>query len=50
MSPTRCRPRGDKLARWPASATIFLRDGQALRAGERLVQADLAETLRAIAN
>ena len=39
----------DKLARWPASARIFLRDGQALRPGERLVQADLAETLRAIA-
>ena len=40
----------DKLARWPASARIFLRDGRALRAGERLVQTDLADTLRTIAN
>ena len=40
----------DRFARWPASARIFLREGQALRPGERLVQADLAETLRAIAN
>ena len=41
------RPR---LARWPASAKIFLRpDGNALAAGDTLVQRDLAATLDAIA-
>jgi gamma-glutamyltranspeptidase/glutathione hydrolase len=38
-----------KLARFPASAAIFLKDGQPLRRGDRLVQADLAVTLQAIA-
>src|SRR5690606_26441075 len=39
-----------RLARWPASAAIFLNpDGNALRAGQRLVQRDLADTLAAIA-
>jgi len=39
-----------RLARWPASAAIFLNpDGSALRAGQRLVQRDLADTLAAIA-
>src|SRR6266436_2290522 len=39
-----------RLARWPASAKIFLHpDGRALAAGETLVQRDLAETLDAIA-
>ncbi len=39
-----------RLARWPASAKIFLRaDGGALGAGDRLVQSDLADTLEAIA-
>ena len=38
-----------KLARWPASAKIFLKDGEVLREGERLVQADLAASLQAIA-
>lgn len=39
----------ERLARWPASAKIFLRpDGQPLRAGDRLVQADLAASLRLI--
>ena len=38
------------LARWPASAKIFLRrDGRALAPGDRLVQSDLAHTLYAIA-
>jgi len=41
------RPR---LARWPASAQIFLKaDGTALAPGDRLVQPDLADTLEAIA-
>ena len=39
----------ERLARWPSSARIFLRpDGQPLRAGDRLVQADLAASLRLI--
>ena len=43
----RDRPR---LARWPSSAEIFLKpDGTAFGPGERLVQADLANTLEAIA-
>jgi gamma-glutamyltranspeptidase/glutathione hydrolase len=44
----RAQPR---LARWPASAKIFLKsDGVALGRGDRLVQADLAASLEAIAN
>jgi gamma-glutamyltranspeptidase/glutathione hydrolase len=40
----------ERLARWPASAKLFLReDGGARQPGERLVQADLAATLGAIA-
>jgi gamma-glutamyltranspeptidase/glutathione hydrolase len=43
----RAQPR---LARWPATAKIFLNaDGVALGRGERLVQADLAASLEAIA-
>jgi gamma-glutamyltranspeptidase/glutathione hydrolase len=39
-----------RLARWPASAKIFSRgDGIPLHEGDRLVQADLAATLSAIA-
>lgn len=39
-----------RLARWPSSARIFSRaDGTSLREGDRLVQADLAATLSAIA-
>lgn len=39
-----------RLARWPSSARIFSRpDGTPLGAGDRLVQADLAETLTVIA-
>jgi gamma-glutamyltranspeptidase/glutathione hydrolase len=42
--------RKDRLAKWPASARIFLRpDGEPLRAGDRLVQQDLAASLRLIA-
>jgi gamma-glutamyltranspeptidase / glutathione hydrolase len=39
-----------RMARWPNSAKAFSRDdGTALREGDRLVQADLAATLSAIA-
>jgi gamma-glutamyltranspeptidase / glutathione hydrolase len=39
-----------RLARWPASAKIFLKaDGSGLWAGDRLVQTDLADTLQSIA-
>jgi gamma-glutamyltranspeptidase / glutathione hydrolase len=39
-----------RLARWPSSAKIFSRpDGTPLREGDTLVQADLADTLEAIA-
>jgi gamma-glutamyltranspeptidase / glutathione hydrolase len=38
-----------RLARWPSSAKIFLREGRALGRGDRLVQSDLAATLEAIA-
>ncbi|HEX6037700.1 gamma-glutamyltransferase [Longimicrobium sp.] len=39
----------ERLARYPATARIFLPNGRPPRVGERLVQADLAETLRRIA-
>ena len=39
----------DLLARWPASASIFLNGGEPLHEGDRLIQSDLADTLRAIA-
>jgi gamma-glutamyltranspeptidase / glutathione hydrolase len=39
-----------RMARWPDSARIFSRsDGTALREGDRLIQAELAATLSAIA-
>jgi gamma-glutamyltranspeptidase/glutathione hydrolase len=38
----------DDLRACPAAASILLRDGQPFRPAERLVQADLAATLRAI--
>ncbi|HXL69404.1 MAG TPA: gamma-glutamyltransferase [Xanthobacteraceae bacterium] len=37
-----------RLARWPPSAKIFLKEGRALGRGDRLVQSDLAATLEAI--
>jgi gamma-glutamyltranspeptidase/glutathione hydrolase len=41
----------ERLARWPASAQIFLKNGgDPLREGDRLIQADLAATLQSIAN
>src|ERR1700690_812313 len=40
----------ERLARWPSSAGIFLKDGgQPPQTGDRLLQFDLADTLRAIA-
>ncbi|MEM9683153.1 MAG: gamma-glutamyltransferase, partial [Pseudomonadota bacterium] len=42
--------RRERLARWPSSAKIFMRpDGEPLPAGQRLVQPDLARSLRMIA-
>ena len=39
----------EKFARWPSSAKLFMKDGEVLREGDRLVQTDLAATLQAIA-
>lgn len=39
-----------KLARFPSSASILLKDGdKPLKSGDRLIQSDLADTLKAIA-
>ncbi len=38
-----------KLAKFPSSAAIFLKDGQPLKKGDKLVQTDLAATYRAVA-
>ncbi|HET7849114.1 MAG TPA: gamma-glutamyltransferase, partial [Pseudolabrys sp.] len=40
----------ERLARWPSSAKIFLKDGHVLAPGDTLVQPDLADTLQAIAD
>ncbi|HEU4660309.1 MAG TPA: gamma-glutamyltransferase [Pseudolabrys sp.] len=39
-----------RLARWPSSAKIFLKNGHVLAPGDKLVQSDLASTLQAIAD
>lgn len=39
----------DKLAKFPASAAIFLKDGKPLEKGQSLVQTDLAATYRSVA-
>jgi len=39
----------DRLGRWPSSRPIFFRGDAPLREGDLLIQADLADTLRAIA-
>jgi len=39
----------ERLARWPSSAAIFLTGGRPPSEGDRLLQFDLADTLRAIA-
>jgi gamma-glutamyltranspeptidase/glutathione hydrolase len=36
----------DKYTRWPTSAALYLKDGRGFRMGERLVQKELADTLR----
>ncbi|WP_322999113.1 gamma-glutamyltransferase [Castellaniella sp.] len=38
------------MGQWPATQAIFWRDGQPLKAGDRLVQKDLAQSLRLIAS
>jgi gamma-glutamyltranspeptidase/glutathione hydrolase len=43
------RSYADRLARYPATAAVFLPGGAAPRVGDRLVQADLAATLRRVA-
>ena len=35
-----------KYKRWPTSAALYLKDGRGFRMGERLVQSELADTLR----
>jgi len=41
----------DRMARWPSTSGILLKNGgQPLEAGDRLIQFDLADTLRAIAH
>jgi gamma-glutamyltranspeptidase/glutathione hydrolase len=39
----------ERLARWPSSASLFLNGGEPLHEGDRLLQFDLADTLRAVA-
>jgi gamma-glutamyltranspeptidase/glutathione hydrolase len=39
----------DRLGRWPSSRPIFFRGDAPLREGDRLIQTELADTLRAIA-
>ncbi|WP_269901430.1 gamma-glutamyltransferase [Paenalcaligenes faecalis] len=38
------------MAKWPATTAIFWRNGAPLKAGDRLVQKDLAQSLKLIAN
>jgi len=39
-----------RMAQWPSSKAIFFKDGEPLQEGDKLVQHDLARTLRAIAS
>ena len=39
----------ERLQRWPATTSIFFIGGRPLQEGDRLIQLDLADTLRAIA-
>jgi gamma-glutamyltranspeptidase/glutathione hydrolase len=39
----------ERLKRWPATASIFFNGDQPMHEGDRLIQLDLADTLRAIA-
>lgn len=52
VSPTLARAlerTAEYMAPWPATTAIFWRDGRPLQAGERLIQKDLAQSLRLIA-
>ena len=52
VSPTLARAlktEADTMGRWPATRAIFWRNGAPLKAGDRLVQKDLASSLRLIA-
>ncbi|MDB5990431.1 MAG: ggt [Herbaspirillum sp.] len=40
----------DHMRQWPASRAIFFKDGRPLKAGEKLVQKDLAKSLELIAH
>lgn len=40
----------NQLGKWPASRAIFFKDGKPMLAGERLLQKDLAQSLRLIAD
>ena len=42
-------PASERLKRWPATASIFFNGDQPMHEGDRLIQLDLADTLRAIA-
>jgi gamma-glutamyltranspeptidase/glutathione hydrolase len=42
-------PARERLARWPSTEGILLKGGVPLHEGDRLLQSDLADTLRAIA-
>lgn len=39
----------DHLSQWPSTKQIFFKDNQPLKAGQRLIQKDLAQSLRLIA-
>ncbi|MDC7716876.1 gamma-glutamyltransferase [Vogesella sp. DC21W] len=39
----------DNLGKWPGTRAIFFRNGEPLKAGDRLVQKDLAKSLRLLA-
>ena len=52
VSPTLARAlktEADTMGRWPATRAIFWRNGAPLKAGDRLVQKDLASSLKLIA-
>ena len=43
------KPARERLGRWPSTKDIFFNGDQPMEEGDRLIQADLADTLRAIA-
>jgi gamma-glutamyltranspeptidase/glutathione hydrolase len=50
FSAIRIRENEAAYRRWPSSAAIYLPEGRPLAAGERLVQAELAQTLKEMAH